>query len=362
MSRPDGSSADRLSVEMLAALNEARSGSMQACFIRPREMASESLFALTSSDVPIAYGEGIEWARARARWRIRAAAQRWAERWRGGVASFWYEFGREVRHYAGDERLPAAVRTGARDVAHRALTRSNDSAAPVRQYPRRLLRDRVHTSLPPALIAAARAATRATGIDLDAPIVAIDTRIDADAWSDSDAFLAQHGYTIVRVGQALSLVDVFILSTARFVVCASVDLQHAAYLTNTPSLLLNARDPFVGYPVREDSLFTVQTVIDLDDGRVLALQDLLTESYFRNLRNCGYRRNTAADVRRAVEEMHDGVNAGWLDSQGQARFRARVAEAGVELANRVRHVVEWGPDRGFIGDGRLARFQADRTR
>jgi hypothetical protein len=358
VSRPDGSSAGRLSVEMLAALNEARSGSMQACFIRPREMASESLFALTSSDVAIAHGEGIAWARARVRWGMRAAAQRWAERWRGGVASFWYEFGREVRHYAGDERLPAAVRSGARDVAHRALARSNDPAAPVRQYPRRLLRDRVNTSLPPALVDAARAAARATGIDLDAPVVAIDARIGADACSEAEAFLARHGYRIVRVGHALSLVDVFILSTARFVVCAAVDLQHAACLTNTPSLLLNAPDPFVGYPVREDGLFTVQKVIDLDDGRVLAVADLLTESYFRNVRNCGYRRNTATEVRQAVEEMHDGVSAGWRDTEGQARFRAQVVDAGAELASRVRHVAEWGPDGGFIGDGRLARFQA----
>jgi hypothetical protein len=356
VSCPDGSSADRLSVDMLAALAEARAGRMQACFIRPPIVTSESLFALTSDDVPIVYGDGMAWARAR--WSVSAAAQRWAERWRDGVASFWYEFGREVRHYAGDHRLPAAVRSGARDVAQRALARSNEPAAPVRQYPRRLLRDRVKTSLPPSLIEPARAAARATGIALDTPIVAIDARLEPDALSDANAFLAQNGYSIVHVDPAFSLLDVFVLSTARFVICASIDLQHVACLTNTPSLLLNAADPFIGYPVREDSVFTLPTVIDLDDGRALMRSELLTESYFRKVRNCGFRANTASEVRRAVEEMHDGVTHGWRDNEGQARFRTRVVDAGSALADRVQHVAEWGPDRGFIGDGRLARFQA----
>ena len=359
VSCPDGSSVDRLSVDMLAVLAEARGSGRQACFIRPSIIASESLFALTSDEVPIVHAEGMAWARAQ--WSTGASAQRWAQRWRDGVASFWYEFGREVRRYAGDERLPAAVRADARDVAQRALARSSEPAAPIRHYPRRLLRDRVKTSLPPRLIEAARAAARATGIAFDRPIVAVDARLEPDALSDAEAFLAQHGYAIVRVDRALSLLDVFVLSTARFVICAAVDLQRVACLTNTPSLLLNAADPFVGYPVREDGLFTLPTVIDLDDGRELMRSELLTEAYFRTARNCGFRANTPAEVRRAVEEMHDGVTYGWRDSEGQARFRSQVVEAGAALAPRVRHVAEWGPDDGFIGDGRLARFQADLT-
>src|SRR4030095_13772949 len=106
-------------------------------------------------------------------------------------------------------------------------------------------------------------------------------------------------------------VDVVAVAQSRFAVCESVELQHVACLTNTPSLLLNARDPFMGYPVRENGLYTLRKVIDLDDGRVLTLSDLLTESYFRNVRNCGYRSNTPAEIRQAVEEMDDGVNHGW---------------------------------------------------
>src|SRR5262245_8602575 len=197
VSCPDGSSAGRLSDDMLATLVAARAGRMNACFIRPPEVASESLLALTSDEVRVAHAEGAAWARARARWSMNAAARRWAERWRDGVASFWYELGREVRQYAGDERLPAAVRTGARDVAQRALAKSSDVSAPVHQYPRRLLRERVKTSLPQELIEEARHAAATAGIALGMPIVAIDARIAPGPLSEATAFLVRNGYTVV---------------------------------------------------------------------------------------------------------------------------------------------------------------------
>jgi hypothetical protein len=279
----------------------------------------------------------------------------WGDRWRDGLASFWYEIGREVRRHAGDERLPLETRTRVREFSQRALTRSDRLAAPVSPYPRRALRDRMKMTLPLALIEHGQAAAGAERIALDGQVVAVDASIDSDALVDARAFLAAQGYSIVPVHSA----DVVVVATSRFAVCGSVELQHVACLTNTPSLLLNARDPFKGYPVRANGLYTIAKVIDLDDGRVLTLSDLLTESYFRNVRNCGYRSNTSAEIRRAVEEMHDGVAHGWRDSEGQARFRARVVEAGSGLASRVAHLAEWGPDEGFIGDGRLARFQAD---
>jgi hypothetical protein len=288
-----------------------------------------------------------------------ARTRAWGDRWRDGRASFWYEIGREVRRHAGDERLPLETRTRVREFSQRALSRSSRLAAPVSPYPRRALRDRVKIPLPPALIEQGQAAARAARIALDGQVVAVEASIDSDALVDARAFLTAQGYSIVHVHSSASPVDVVVVATSRFAVCGSVELQHVACLTNTPSLLLNARDPFKGYPVRANGLYTIAKVIDLDEGRVLTLSDLLTESYFRNVRNCGYRSNTPAEVRQAVEEIHDGVARGWRDSEGQARFRARVVEAGSGLASRVAHLAEWGPDEGFIGDGRLVRFQAD---
>jgi hypothetical protein len=294
--------------------------------------------------------ESLVWPPARGR--------SWGDRWRDGLASFWYELGREVRRHASDERLPVEIRTRAREFSQRALSRSSRVAAPVSPYPRRALRDREVISPPPALIEQATASGRAP-IALEAPVVAVDASIDSNVLTDAQAFLTGQGYSIVRVQPATSPVDVVLVGLARFAICGSVELQHVACLTHTPSLLLNARDPFKGYPIRANGLYTIRKVIDLDEGRVLTLSDLLTESYFRNVRNCGYRSNTPAEIRQAVEEMHDSVRGGWRDTEGQARFRARVVEAGSDLASRVAHVAEWGPDSGFIGDGRLARFQAE---
>ena len=55
-------------------------------------------------------------------------------------------------------------------------------------------------------------------------------------------------------------------------------------------------------------------------------------------------------------EQYDRIHS----FQVKRQFRARVVEAGAALAAVSPHVVEWGPDAGFIGDGRLVRFQADR--
>jgi hypothetical protein len=293
---------------------------------------------------------------------VEPRARSWGDRWRDGLGSFWYEIGREVRRHAGDERLPMEIRTRVRELSQRALSRSSRLAAPVQSYPRRALRERVKASLPPALIEQARAAAAAAQIALDGHIVAVDASIDSSALGDAQEFLTEQGYSIVRAQAAWSPIDLLVMSIARFAICASVESQHVACVTGTPSLLLNARDPFKGYPVRGNGLFTIGKVIDLDNGRVLTLSDLLTESYFRNVRNCGYRSNTPADIRQAVEEMHEGVTGGWRESESQARFRARVVEAGSALASRVAHVAEWGPDEGFIGDGRLVRFQADDIR
>jgi hypothetical protein len=58
--------------------------------------------------------------------------------------------------------------------------------------------------------------------------------------------------------------------------------------------------------------------------------------------------------------MLDGLDSGWGETEAQARYRARVTAAGGALASTVRYVATWGPDHGFLGDGRLARVQAAR--
>jgi hypothetical protein len=358
VSRPDGASAGRLSVDMLTALAQARAMGARASFVRPPVVANESLLALIAADVPLVRSDGAAAIALRARWMVAACAQRSADAWRDGAVSFWRELSRELRRQAGDERLPAALRQRLRETSQRWLSKSAAGDRPS-QFPRRLLRDRLRTMLPQDLLDRARREAHARGIDLDSPIVAVDSAIGPDSLSQARAFLAQHGYGIVVLADASPLLNVLVMLVSRFVICGSIELQHVAYLTNTPSLTLNASDPFIGYPVRDDGLYTVTRAIDLDQNRVLTMTDRLSETYFRNQRNCGYRGNTPAEVEHAVREMHDGLTHGWRESESQTRFRERVVESGVALAPRVAHVAEWGPDCGFIGDGRLARFQAD---
>jgi len=56
--------------------------------------------------------------------------------------------------------------------------------------------------------------------------------------------------------------------------------------------------------------------------------------------------------------MHERLLPGGRDADGQAEFRARLTDAAAALAPTIPYVAEWGADRGFMGDGRLARVQA----
>lgn len=293
-------------------------------------------------------------------------------------APFWREWHKEIRRYAGDERLPLGMRARLRDVAQRSLQRSSSSGIEARvraPFPRRRLRDKGAFPLPASIVAGGPEAAAALGLTGDPPIVAIEIRRRPDVFADAIAWLSDLGYRIVRVGDAADPVgrddvlelsrlpqhtralDIVVVSMARFVVCESREVQHVAYLTETPSLLLNARDPFSGYPVRRDGVFMLAAAIDLDSGETVTPHEL-DERYVRRLRNCGFRSSRPGEILAAVQEMHEGVTTGAVESPAQARFRERVLGAGAALKH-LPLVAEWGPEDGFIGDGRLVRFQAE---
>ena len=155
-----------------------------------------------------------------------------------------------------------------------------------------------------------------------------------------------------------ALLEFFVLQSARFVVCESIDLQQAAYLTSTPTLTLNARDPISRYPVRRDGVFTLTRATDLDSGRVIPLHERLGDWFFLNDRNVGHTPNAPETVVEAVREMHEGSSAAWHDTAEQLAFRTAVTQSAGALAATVPLVADWGADDGFVGDGRLARVQA----
>jgi len=287
--------------------------------------------------------------------------------------SFWLEWHHELRRHAGDERLPPDLRVHLRERAQRVLARSAAAMpAPVR---RRQLRDAAPVVLRPDLRDAALHAAAAVGVDLQTRCVAFDVRRNPAAIVPAIDWLVTQGYTVLRIGDVsdpirrtgvvdvrpsshADLLDRIVIEKATFVVCDSSERQQSAVLANTPSLRLNAREPFSAYPVRGSDLFTLADIVDLDSGRVLPANELLSETYLRHVRSYGVRPNRAEQVLAAVQEIHEGVTAGWREDANQIRVRERVTEAGVALASRVPLVAEWGPDEGFLGDGRLARCQA----
>jgi hypothetical protein len=281
------------------------------------------------------------------------------------AASFWREWHRELRRHIGDERLPHPVRVRLRTWADGALHRA--AAEEQRAIEPRWNRRAIAVAPPVRLSLDDEQRARHLAVDhgvrLSHRMVAIETGLRADRLRDAASLLSREGYTLVSIGDSglPLLVARYVLQASAFVVCRSSELQQAAYETHTPSLRLDARDPFTAYPIRPDGVFTLATVVDLDSGRILPTDELLGERYFRNTRNCGYRASDSAEIAAAVAEMIEGVRGGWTDSDAQVRFREAVAEAGAWLGARVRHIVEWDAASGFVGDGRLARVQAERA-
>ena len=374
LAEPDTSGLGACSVDVLAALVEARRLGASAAFLQPVAVWPQALAQLTT-DVPRRTLTGLVGLWCRARWRRVSLVQRLSSWRREKALSFRREMARELRRHAGNERVPAGVRTRLKDAA-RAVGHPVPAPRPLR-FPRRLLRERVQVSLDRDARARAGAEAMAAGIPVDRPLVAFELPHRVESALPAVAFLRDHGYWIVRIGDPRggrvelpgvvdlacaprpnALLEFFVLQSARFLACESTDLQHAAYLTGTPTLTLNARDPISRYPVRRDGIFTLTRAIDLDSGRVIPLAERLEAPFFLNERNIGHTPNAPETILEAVREMHEGTSAAWHDTAEQAAFRAAVTEAAGALAANVALVADTGADEGFVGDGRLARVQA----
>lgn len=371
---PDTSSLGTCSTDVLCALVEARRLGVVAGFLRPAESWPPALAQLTS-DVPRRTLTGPVGLWCRTRWHSRIMARRFSSWRRERTLSARRELARELRRHAGNERIPARVRTqlknAARAVGHPAPTASAD------RFPRRLINERVQVSLDRAARARANNETRDAGIPLNRPLVAIELPHRVESAFPAMSFLIEHGYGVVRIGDPRGgavaipgvvdlacgprpspLLEFYVLQSARFLVCESQDLQHAAYLTGTPSLTLNAREPISRYPIRRDGVFTLTRAVDLDSGREIPLPERVEAAFFQNERNIGHTPNGAGTILEAVREMHEGVSGAWHETLEQAVFRTAVALAAELLAPTVPFVAAWTVDDGFIGDGRLARVQA----
>jgi putative glycosyltransferase (TIGR04372 family) len=371
--RPTVSTRGALSLAMAELMARSKQSGTAMCVLLPADGGDDPLLALSARDVMRITPVGMPGRLLRARWQTTAAMRAAGVRAAAASAVFWHEIHKELRRHIGDERLPYALRTRLRRIAERSLDRSARASrgAAARPPDRRLLREVVTVVMPEPLEAAGRELAHQNGIPLDRPFVALETRSRRDALHPAIDAIAGNGYTVVRVGhddgvpiertgvvdltaQRSKVLSAFLLLRATFLICETADLQSVAYLTNTPCLRLNAIDPFEAYPIRRDGLFTLATPVDLHTGRELELEEGMAHSHVRHLDRYAHRPNRAVEVLAAVQEMLDVVAGVAVETVGQAQYRLRLAEAAPDQQEPGE-----SEDR-FIGDGRLARVQAER--
>ena len=373
---PDTSGLGPCAVDVLAALVEARKLGASAGFLQPAASWPHALAQLTT-DVPRRALTGPIGLWCRAHWR-RASLTRRASAWRRDRArSVRRELARELRRHAGDERVPAGVRTRLKDAA-RVVGHPAPKPGAAR-FPRRLLRERVQVSLDRDARARADAEARAAGIPIDRPLVAFELPHRVENALPAVSFLVEHGYGVVRIGdprgghvempglvdlacapRPSALLEFFVLQSARFVVCESIDLQQAAYLTEHAHV--DAQRTRSDLPVpgparrrlhadaRHRSRFGPRDPAARAPGRLVLPERPQRRTHPERPGDGG--RGRSRDARGQLGGLARYRRAGWRFAR-PSRNRPRALAATVPL------VADWGADDGFVGDGRLARVQAE---
>jgi len=390
-------------VEIAYALAYARLLRLPVAFVRahaPR--VGHTLFEIDTDEVRIVRSFPLR-SLARLWWLV---TEHW---WRRTVVT---TMRREMidalsRHERQHPRLPKSVRSEirarAREMKMHGAKRSSMPAGA--GYNRRqLLATPVHTFLRTDAAAHAAELAAAAGIKPDAKIACVHVRergfkIGAEmqdkgvgAWDDSVRnariethfaamdLLVERGYTVVRIGDpsmtpvdrpgvidlATSpkrhpLLDLHCLVNGRLLLCGESGPYSVSFLTNTPLLAVNCTDPVGAFPVRSDGIYLLKTVVARATGTVLTGSALVTPERLQGLRNTTtyeFVENTANQIRDAVEEMLDLLDNRTPESLAQAWYRELATAAGV-AAQDMNYVHKHGPDRGYLGTGRLARSQAE---
>jgi putative glycosyltransferase (TIGR04372 family) len=395
-------------LEMAMSYALARAHASDVCFLIPSEVVSRAMFEIRPAGIRVrrgvlmtSMGRAVFWARDR------------REEWGAYLAQLdvaaRYELMGRFDLYVRDESFSKDVR----GVAREAQRRVKAPLAAVRKeptlplyYQRRLLREPVPVTLSADAERRARDLAALCGVDPDSPLVTLhvresgwkagrevqDTKPGARDDSTRNARIEQYfdaidalvarGYTVVRVGDPSmrpvsraglvdlathpkrdNLLELYCMMRSAFFLSGEAGPVGVSYLTNTPLLTVNATDPISSYPIRREGRFITKRVIDPHAGRYLTLEEIAGEAHLAELRNVTrfrYEENTPEEIRLAAMEMVDVVTVGETPSAAQLAFQAHAAHAGDELRSRHNYIRKWGSDQGFIGDGLISRFYAER--
>lgn len=269
---------------------------------------------------------------------------------------------------------------------------------------RRRLCEPLEMRIAPDVLAQANADAAAVGVTDDMKLVAVHCREDgyktgrdtdskgslrADATRNARIethfeaidYLVGLGYTVVRVGdpsmtpvnrpgvidlathpKRTGLAELVCMFRSRFLICGESGPLNVSYLTNTPVAIVNSTCPIGGYPIRRDGFYMLKRVVNRATRQPLSLREMLTVDYLNSVRDPTryiYLDNSPDEILRATKEMLEWCDGHYVETERQIAFRAYATEVAVALRDTVRYVAKHGPDRGFLGEGRLFSFVAE---
>ncbi|MBI4887438.1 MAG: TIGR04372 family glycosyltransferase [Acidobacteria bacterium] len=408
---PNAVQFGHLGIEMATALACARAEGRAIAFLRDREVPNDAAFDLESDAVDIRRLSSVQETVWRCRWSLDRARAQVRTSLRECHEDVWDQVGRFAREEMLKPHHSPRMQTWLRALKTRAGRRpARPAAAPY--FRRRLLRSPVPVRLRADVAARAAALAEELGIPRDAPLVTVHAReagwkaggrevqhkvsrvagerprddatrnIRIETYVPAIDYLVSRGFTVVRLGdpsmrpvsrpglidvaldrRRTPALDVYCLLRSRFLMGGESGPSVFSLLTNTPTLTVNATDPVSSFPIRPDWLFTLKTVVDLETGQALDLEQRLTPRYIAGLRDTTrlrYVANTPVEILDAVRDMLAHLESPAPETPGQERVRQLVTDAVLDLAPRVGYVRKWGDDDGFLGDGRIAPSYVER--
>jgi len=408
--RPNGLQYGHLGMEVVMALGTAREEGSAVAFVKPSPLVNPALMELETDAVRIVRLGSLADIRWRIYWRARDLRDWWRDTWYEFRESWVTELKRLLRDEARNPGHPAGLRRALRRWKQRLSgSRGKRPMTPRPYLWRHAIRAPVPVILRAAVAESARRQAEAVGIPPDAPIVTVHAReagfkrgrevhekqikalsrrddgtrnIRIDSYIPAIDYLVSLGYTVVRLGDPsmcpvsrpgvvdLALdprrtpeLEVYCLLRSEFLLAGESGPAIVTLLTNTPTLTLNATDPVSSFPIRPDWLYTVKRVIDLDTGIPLTLREMASPRYLEAVRDTARFRflsHPPEEVLEAVREMRAFLANRGVESERQATYKALVARAAEELSPRLRYVRKWAPDKGVMGDGRVASFFVER--
>lgn len=413
LSAPNARQYGHLGLEILMSLGLARESEAALCLLRSRRPVNAALYELETPVVRMVRPGALGATWLRLHWACDLVGGELRERRYLAAEDYRREMIAAVSEHLGNRNLPRELREWLRSyrkgLTERDKAARRDLPAQPLYYRRRMIRERIPVSLRAEVRERAAHLANDLGIAgrfvcvharepgfkhgretqdkqrlLGKPVTRDDTIRNAriESYFDAIDYLVDRGYGVVRIGdpsmtpvRRKGVVDlatsplrtegleVYCLLECRFLLTGDAGPVGVSYLTNTPLLVGNAPDPISAYPIRSDGLYILKKAFSRRSGRQLSPIEMLGEPHMTNVRNPAqyhYVDNTSDEIVAAVEEMEAGLAEGWRESDGQVEFRRQAAMAGEMLRSKSAYVRKWGTDDGFLGDGRLARFYADR--